>query len=89
LYPFRLKGHEGKKEVRGAMAPGQGTVNKMAIETVRPALLSPPKCVISPNNSARRQESAQEDVGTKMHVMMAVDAPRRRSIETIELIELD
>jgi hypothetical protein len=70
------------------MTPRQHTVYDLPVEPVAEAFLSRLEGEVPPYDSSGWQESPQENIGTKVHVVMAIQPLRRRAVQATELVEL-
>src|SRR5437762_3780229 len=59
-----------------------------AVETVAEALLSWLKREVAPDNCSARQKSSKQNVGTEVHVVMAIHPLRLGAVEARELVTL-
>jgi len=84
----RIEWCQRKKEIDETMPSRQDTVNDPTIETVGEALFAWLERKVSPDDCHGWQQSAQENVRAKVHVVMAVEPLWRSSIEPTELFEL-
>ncbi len=84
----RFERREREKKIGEPMTLRQDAVHDLPIEPVSEALLSRLEGEVSPYDGSGWQESPQQNIGAKVHVMMAVKTHRRRSIEATELVNL-
>lgn len=84
----RLQRREREEKISDSVAPSEHVVDHFAIETVIRTLLSRLERKVSPNKASVRQQSSKKNVGTEVHVMMAIESFRLNSIETTKLVEL-
>src|SRR6266852_4543057 len=86
--PPRFQRREWKQKINQAMAPGKSGVHGLAIEPVYQTLLPGLKREVPPHNGPRRQQSGKQHVRAKVQVMVAIDAVRLRTVQTVEFVEL-
>jgi hypothetical protein len=84
----RLKRFKLEKIIDQNVPPRKDTVHGSPIEAIQDVFLSRLKCKISPNDGTFGKQPLEKHVGTKMHMVMAVQTPRFCSIDMTELIEL-
>lgn len=84
----RLKWFKLEKTIHQSVPPRKDAVHDPPVEAIQNVFLPRLKCEISSNDGTLRQQPLEDHVGTKVHVVMAVQTARLFSIETTELIDL-
>src|SRR5215469_4171835 len=79
---------EREEEICQEIAAGKELVDTASIKAVREAFLPGFKRETPPRDGSAWQQSCQQDVRTKVHVMVAIDPLRCRPIEAAKLVDL-
>ena len=83
--PSRRK---SKKEVHQTVPFGQQPVDPTSICAIEGAFLASCEVKVPSHECACREQPLQEHIGAQVHVMVAVDLHRIKSVEPAELVEL-
>src|SRR5574337_392442 len=84
----RLDRKQGEEVVGDAVAPLKSAVNSLPVEAVPKSLLAGLEREVPPHRDPARQQTTPKYVGTKVHVMMAINPFGLCSVQAVKFFSL-